>query len=45
MDIGRRGGEWDSARATGEFHATNAGRVIDDVVAWLPGSSGGGTES
>jgi len=45
MDIGRRGGEWDSARAAGEFHTTNAGRVIDDIVAGIPRSSGGGTES
>jgi hypothetical protein len=30
---------------TSEFHATNAGRIIDDFLAGISGSSGGGAES
>ena len=45
MDIGRCSDEWDSASATSEFHATNAGRIIDDFLARISRSSGGGVES
>jgi hypothetical protein len=44
MGMDGRGGDRNGVRAD-EFYATDTRRVIDDFVAGIPGSGGGGAES